>query len=153
LDDFLANQPSYNLWLFGGLGGLALGMFIGEPGIIAVGIAAIITAIVAMSIPTQAVQLTVWVVLSIALAIVMRGMVPKESSDLRPSTEGEVVTDIPPGYTGQVSYEGSVWKARCQVLEVAIPAGERVHVVGRQGNTLIVVPTRFADSRYFFGGP
>jgi membrane protein implicated in regulation of membrane protease activity len=76
----------------------------------------------------------------------MRGMVPKESSDLRPSTEAEVVIDIPPGYAGEVAYEGSLWKARCQVSDIAIPTGEQVHVVGRRGNTLIVIPTRFLDS-------
>ncbi|MGK7890646.1 MAG: NfeD family protein [Leptolyngbyaceae cyanobacterium] len=146
MEQFLSNQPSYNLWLIGGLIGLAFGMFIGEPGIAAIGLAAIITAIAAISIAQFALQLAIWVILSLALTIVMRSMVPQESSDLKPSTEAEVVIDIPPGHTGEVAYEGSLWRARCQVSDIAIPTGEEVQVVGRKGNTLIVVPTRFLDS-------
>ena len=146
MEDFLANQPSHNLWLVGGLCGLLLGMFIGEPGIAAIGLAAIITAIAAISIPQITLQLIIWGVLSTALTILMRGMVPKESADLRPPSEAEVVMEIPQGYAGEVSYEGSLWRARCQVSDIAIPVGEQVHVVGRQGNTLIVIPTRFPDS-------
>ena len=146
MEELLANQPSHNIWLFSGLIGLGFGMFIGEPIIAAIGLAAIITSIAAISIPQVAFQFIIWSVLSVALAIMMRGMVPKESSDLRPSTEAEVVIDIPQGYAGEVSYEGSLWKARCQISDIAIPAGEQVHVVGRQGNTLIVIPQRFPDT-------
>lgn len=145
MEDFLSNQPSHNLWLFGGLIGLAFGMAVGEPGIAAVGLAAIITAVAAITIPQLVIQLIIWVTLSVALAIVMRGMVPKESTDLAPSTEAEVVMDIAPGYAGEVTYQGSLWKARCQVSDIAIPSGELVQVVGRKGNTLIVVPTRLLD--------
>ncbi|NET47674.1 MAG: NfeD family protein [Merismopedia sp. SIO2A8] len=148
MEDFFSNQPSYNLWLFGGLIGLIFGMFIGEPGIAAVGLAAIITAIAAISISQVAVQFIVWAILSAALAVVIRGMVPKESNELKPSTEAEVVMDIPRGYTGEVSYEGSLWKARCQISDVTIPAGEQVHVVGRRGNTLIVIPMKFPDTTF-----
>ncbi|NEQ97149.1 MAG: NfeD family protein [Cyanothece sp. SIO2G6] len=146
MENFLSNQPNYNLWLFGGLVGLAFGMFIGEPGIAAIGLAAIITAIAAITIPQLSLQLIIWVILSLALAVVMRGMVPQESSELKPSTEAEVVIDIPPGYVGEVAYEGSLWRARCQVSDIAIPTGEQVQVVGRKGNTLIVIPTRFLDN-------
>lgn len=146
MEDFLANQPSHNLWLVGGLLGLLFGMFIGEPGIAAIGLAAIITSIAAISIPQVALQFIIWAVLSTALAILMRGMVPKESAELRPATDAEVVMAIPQGYAGEVTYEGSLWKARCQISDIAIPVGEQVHVVGRQGNTLIVIPTRFPDS-------
>ncbi|MEM9212867.1 MAG: NfeD family protein [Cyanobacteria bacterium P01_F01_bin.150] len=146
MEDFLANQPSHNIWLVGGLIGLLFGMFIGEPGIAAIGLAAIITAIAAISIQQLTLQLIIWGVLSAALTILLRGMVPKESTDLRPVSDGEVVKEIPQGYAGEVAYEGSLWRARCQVSDITIPVGEQVHVVGRQGNTLIVIPTRFPDS-------
>ena len=146
MEDFLANQPSHNLWLIGGLMGLLIGMIIGEPSIAAIGLAAIITAIAAISIQQLTLQLIIWGVLSVALTVLMRGMVPKESADLRPVSNAEVVREIPQGYAGEVAYEGSLWKARCQVSDITISEGEQVHVVGRQGNTLIVIPTRFPDS-------
>ena len=56
------------------------------------------------------------------------------------STEARTLTAIPPGRSGRVMYEGSSWQACCSDTEVAIASDERVVVVGRQGNTLIVLP-------------
>jgi membrane protein implicated in regulation of membrane protease activity len=132
-------------WLVGGFVFLGLGLVIGEPVVAAVGIAAVITAIAALSVSSIALQLLIWGILSIALAIVLRGMVPKQSKDLRPNIEATVSETIPKGGLGVVSYEGAIWKARCQISDIAVTPGQVVHVVGRQGNTLIVLPTTFAD--------
>jgi membrane protein implicated in regulation of membrane protease activity len=133
------------LWLVGGFVFLGLGLVIGEPVAAALGIAAIITAIAALSVPSIIMQLLIWGVLSVALSIVLRGMVPKVSKDLRSNIEATVSETIPKGGLGVVAYEGAIWKARCQISDIAITSGQIVHVVGRQGNTLIVLPTTFAD--------
>jgi membrane protein implicated in regulation of membrane protease activity len=139
------NQPAHILWLLGGLMFLAMGMLVGEPSIAALGFAAFITAIAALSVSDFATQLLIWGVLSVSLAVLLRGMVPRESRELRHSVEAEVVDVIPQGGFGHVIYEGSLWKARCQFSDVAIHVGHKVQVVGRDGNTLIVVPGNFTD--------
>nr|WP_228035107.1 NfeD family protein [Oculatella sp. LEGE 06141] len=141
----ISEQPAHILWLLSGLAFLAIGMLVGEPGIAALGFAAFITAIAALSVPAFATQLLIWGVLAVSLAVLLRGMVPRESRELRHSTEAEVVDGIPPGGLGHVIYEGSWWKARCQFADMAIVVGHKVHVVGRDGNTLIVVPNNFTD--------
>lgn len=137
---WLLNQPAEVLWLLVGLGCLGVSLVAFEPTIAAIGIAALITAIAAMTVQPVPLQVMIWAVLSIALALVLRGLVPKESQELRSPEEAEVSVAIPPGGEGEVTYEGSYWTARCQISDVAIAAGQTVHVVGRQGNTLIVLP-------------
>ncbi|MGG6295468.1 NfeD family protein [Leptolyngbya sp. AN02str] len=138
-----STQPPYILWAIFGFGLIAISLIAFEPIVAALGIAALITAIAALSVPDIAVQTLLWGVLSVTIALVLRGFVPPKSRNLDPPTEAEVSTDIPRGGVGEVSYEGTFWSARCQVSDVAIAAGETVHVVGRQGNTLIVVPASF----------
>lgn len=149
MQQWFLGQPAHVLWLLFGLGCLGVSLVAFEPTVAAFGLAAIITAIAAFSVPAFGVQLLIWGILSIALAVVMRGLVPKESKALKPPEEGEVSIAIPPGGEGEVSYEGTFWSARCQISDIAIPAGQMVQVVGRQGNTLIVMPTTYPnDQRY-----
>ncbi|MEB3356799.1 MAG: NfeD family protein [Synechococcales bacterium] len=143
LGNFFSSASTHNLWLLAGLFGLILGMMVGEPVIMAVGLSAIITAIAAISVPAVSLQLIIWSVLSVCLALLMRAMVPGEAKDLKPRLNGEVMREIRPGQIGEVAYEGSLWKARCQISDLAIAPGQEVEVVGRQGNTLIVLPTTF----------
>lgn len=138
--DALSKQSNDTLWLIGGLVFLGLGIFIGEPGIAAIGLAAIITAIAALSVPSLAIQLIIWSILSVALAVVLRGLVSRKPRDYQQPTEAEVTEMIPAGRNGEVSYEGTLWKAKCSIPDLSIDQGELVHVVGRQGNTLIVMP-------------
>jgi membrane protein implicated in regulation of membrane protease activity len=137
-----SSQP-HILWLTIGLIGLTLGMLVGEPSIISLAIAALITAVVALSVESVALQVLVWGVLALCLAFVLRGLEPRESKELLPPDNAEVYEAIPPGGVGYVSYNGSTWRARCQVSDVAIAPGTSVFVVGRQGNTLIVLPAPF----------
>lgn len=123
-------------------------MLVGEPTLSALGIGAFITAIASLTVKDPGIQWLIWGILSVALAVVFRGLVPKESKDLAPSTEAEVSKAIPSGGLGEVTYEGSYWSARCQISDVAIAVGQTVHVIGRQGNTLIVLPTTFPDTDY-----
>lgn len=103
----------------------------------------------ALTVTSFTVQLLLWGVLAVALAVVMQGMVPREAKDLTPSKEAEVSEPIPSGGVGMVAYQGSLWNARCQISDVAIAAGETVNVVGRHGNTLIVLPATFPDSHIY----
>lgn len=144
--EFLQNQPLHILWLLTGLSFLGVAMLVAEPTVVAFGLAAIITAIAALSVKSIAVLMLIWGILSVSLAVVLRGFVPRESRDLKPATEAEVLRTIPPGGVGEVTYEGSYWTARCQVSDIPIAVGQIVHVVGRQGNTLIVMPSTFPDN-------
>lgn len=143
----LSGQSDHTLWLIVGIVFLGLGILVGEPGIAAIGLAAIITAIAALSVPSLSIQLIIWSILSLALAVVLRGLVSrKPQNDHQWQAEAEVTEAIPEGRTGEVAYEGTLWKAKCDIPDVRLPRGELVHVVGRRGNTLIVMPTRFIDS-------
>ncbi|ASC70626.1 hypothetical protein XM38_015660 [Halomicronema hongdechloris C2206] len=56
------------------------------------------------------------------------------------SNHQAVVTEtIRPGRPGHVKYQATWWKARCPG-NVTVESGARVHVLGRQGLTLIVAP-------------
>lgn len=145
--ELFQNQPTHMLWLIAGIGFLGMAMLVAEPTVAALGFAAIITAIAALSVKNLAVLMLIWGVLSVSLAVVLRGLVPRESRELKPATEAEVSRTIPPGGVGEVTYEGSYWTARCQVSDIPIAVGQIVHVVGRQGNTLIVLPSSFPDSQ------
>jgi membrane protein implicated in regulation of membrane protease activity len=124
---------------------LALGMLIPEPSIPALGIAAIITAIAALNIPSALAQMLLWGVLSLTLASLMRWLMPKEAKTLKHDTEAWVRTVIPVAGVGRVIYEGALWQARCQMQDVAIAPQQRVYVVGREGTTLLVIPTNYLD--------
>jgi membrane protein implicated in regulation of membrane protease activity len=139
------NPPGFTAWIILGFIFLLLGLTVGEPTAASLGIAAIITAIAALTITSLPLQVVLWGVLSIALTIVLRGMVPTPTRDEQPDTQAIVSEAIPKGGVGWVSYEGALWKARCQISDITIDRGQTVHVVGRQGLTLIVLPIDFLD--------
>jgi membrane protein implicated in regulation of membrane protease activity len=144
--DALSEQSTHRLWLIGGLIVLGLGMLVGEPGIASIGLAALITAVLALTVPSIAIQLIVWSILSLALAVVLRGLVSNQPKPSQWQTEAEVTMMIPEGRVGEVAYEGTLWKAKCDIANLQVAEGELVYVVGRQGNTLIVMPTRLMNS-------
>lgn len=142
----LPNLPIYLLWLIGGLMTMAISTVAPEPTISALGFAAVITAIAALTVTNVSIQFLIWAILAVIMALIMRSMVPAESAaGLEEPQEAEVRITIPRGGVGEVSYEGSFWSARCQVSDVSIAAGETVRVVGRQGNTLVVLPVYSAQ--------
>jgi membrane protein implicated in regulation of membrane protease activity len=140
-----SSQP-HVVWLAIGLIGLTLGMMVGEPSIISLALAALITSVVALTVASVAIQVLIWGVLALCLALVLRGLEPRESKELLPLPEARVSEAIPAGGEGYVHYSGSTWRARCQLSDVAIDAGTSVSVVNRQGNTLIVLPASFPGS-------
>jgi membrane protein implicated in regulation of membrane protease activity len=137
------NQPY--VWLLVGIIFLGMGMVVGEPVVASLGISALITAIAAITVKSLLYEMILWGVLSVCLIVVLRGLVPKQAADLSPDAEATVSELIPKGGVGLVTYEGSLWKARCQISDIAITPGQIVQVVARQGLTLIVMPTNFDE--------
>jgi membrane protein implicated in regulation of membrane protease activity len=141
--DFLAELPAYAPWLLSGLVILILGGVLEEPIMMSLGLAALITAIAALSSMAAdlSVQLVLWMVLSICLTVLMQGFTPRESEALRLPSDAVVHDEIPSDGYGYVRYNGALWKACCHLNCGAIAPGQMVYVVGRQANTLIVVPS------------
>jgi membrane protein implicated in regulation of membrane protease activity len=105
------------------------------------GLSAIIVAIFALSVPIFSVQVALWLVLSIVLTILLRRLVPpKKHRQIEDSKEAQTLTEILPGQTGRVLYEGNSWQARCEDDDLTIAPNQRVYVLERRGTTLIVLP-------------
>jgi membrane protein implicated in regulation of membrane protease activity len=62
------------------------------------------------------------------------------------ATEAKTLIEIKPGEVGRVLYEGSSWQARCEDKSIALAANQRVYVLRREGNMLIIVPEDFFDA-------
>lgn len=139
------SPPGFSVWIVLGFIFLLLGVTVGEPTAASLGVAAIITAIAALTVSSVPLQLVIWGVLSIALTVVLRGMVPLPTKEEQPDTQAIVSETVPKGGVGWVSYEGALWKARCQISDITIPNGQTVNVIGRQGLTLIVLPIDFPE--------
>jgi membrane protein implicated in regulation of membrane protease activity len=105
------------------------------------GLSAIIVAIFALSVPIFSVQVALWLVLSIVLTILLRRLVPPQKHrQIEDSKEAQTLTEILPGQTGRVLYEGNSWQARCEDDDLTIAPNQRVYVLERRGTTLIVLP-------------
>lgn len=109
----------------------------------ALGVSAIMVGLLVMALPVVAFswQVALWMVLSLLLFWALRRFTPrKQPPALMDATEARTITSIPPGESGRVIYEGNSWPACCSDQDLAIATNQTVIVVGRQGNTLIVLP-------------
>ncbi|MEM9267260.1 MAG: NfeD family protein [Cyanobacteria bacterium P01_F01_bin.13] len=108
----------------------------------ALGVSAIAVGLLLMLVPVPlGWQVALWMVLSLLMFGALRRFSPRRQSPaLMDATEARTITSIPPGQSGRVMYEGNSWPACCSDREVAIATNQTVIVVGRQGNTLIVMP-------------
>lgn len=108
----------------------------------ALGVSAIAVGLLSMAVSLAfSWQVALWMVLSLLLFWALRRFAPRQKpSALMDSTEARTITSIPPGESGRVMYEGNSWPACCSDQELAIATGQNVIVIGRQGNTLIVMP-------------
>lgn len=138
--DFLTQTVGPTPWLVGGCFLLALSLLAPNPTTTALGLAGLVTSVVAVSISALPSQLLIWGVLSAAFTLIMRGLLPQESKELEAARTARVCDAIAPGEIGRVHYEGAIWHARCQISDVAIAPHAQVAVIERQGNTLIVMP-------------
>lgn len=106
----------------------------------AMGISAFIVALLSVALPYFGLQVLLWMVLSLLLVFLTRRLLPKRSHyTLRDATEARTLTEIAPGQTGRVIFEGNSWQARCDSNILIFP-DQKVLVIGREGNTLIVIP-------------
>ncbi|ELR96857.1 NfeD family protein [Gloeocapsa sp. PCC 73106] len=105
------------------------------------GFTALIVGFISMVLPSFAMQVVLWLFLSSlsvwllqrwSTALVKPKMVGGD--DL----EGETITAIPAGKTGRVLYEGNSWQAKAADHTQEIAPQEKVYIVRREGNTLIV---------------
>jgi membrane protein implicated in regulation of membrane protease activity len=86
-------------------------------------------------------QIAYWMGLSTACVIWIRPMFLKKKKFTVPdATEARTLTEILPGQTGQVLYEGCLWQACTEGYKEAIAPNQKVYVVRREGNILIVLP-------------
>ena len=107
------------------------------------GISAFVVALVASILPQFSLQVVLWLVLSTVLVVVSRRFLPhpKASKNLD-AREARTLTEIPVGETGRVLYEGNSWSARCEDEAEAIAPNQKVFVVRREGNVLVVIPQK-----------
>ncbi|MFM1842902.1 MAG: hypothetical protein RLZZ490_1640 [Cyanobacteriota bacterium] len=131
------------LWIFAGSGLCLIEVFV-PVGFVAVmmGLSAIATAGFALLVPNFALQAVFWLTVSVVLIAASRRFVPRRSSQvaLKDASEGEMLSELAPGQSGRVLYEGNSWRAECADSHQAIAVNEKVYIVGRRGNTLLVYP-------------
>ena len=111
------------------------------------GLSAFLVALVSLILPQTGLQVVLWMAFSAVLIFLSRRFLPRSKpSTLEDATEAETLTEILPGQTGRVIYEGNSWQARCEDHKLAIAPKQKVYVVGRKGTTLIVVPESLLHS-------
>lgn len=112
------------------------------------GLSALVVAVISLFLPSFSLQMVLWLVFSVLFIIASRRFLsPKRSAlELGDDTEGRTLTAIEPGETGRVLYEGNSWAARCSDETTAIAPQEKVYIVDRQGNTLIIMPQTILNS-------
>ncbi|MCL1465613.1 NfeD family protein [Argonema galeatum] len=93
------------------------------------------------SLPLFRFQVMYWMAVSLASVIWLRPMFLKRKKFIvRDATEAKTITEILAGQTGRVIYEGCFWQACCEDRSIAIAPNQKVYVLRREGNTLIVAP-------------
>jgi membrane protein implicated in regulation of membrane protease activity len=87
------------------------------------------------------IQIVYWMGVSLALIIWVRpGLTKGKKVVITDATEAKTITEILPGKTGRVLYEGCYWKACCVDKKMAIAPNQKVSVLRRETNTLIISP-------------
>jgi membrane protein implicated in regulation of membrane protease activity len=111
------------------------------------GLSAILVAFVSLLVPSFGLQVLLWMVVSLVSIFLVRRYLPRKMPKiLQESVEATTLTAIAPGEKGRVLHEGSPWAARCEDKGMAIAPQTKVIVVGREGTTLVVMPSQDVDS-------
>lgn len=109
----------------------------------AMGISALIVALCTPLIPSLNLQIALWMVLSVIAVYGVKRWLPKPRSlPIDDETEAEALTAMEPGETGRVLFEGNSWRAKCEG-DRPIRIHDRAIVVGRKGNTLLIMLDEF----------
>ncbi|MEB3337324.1 MAG: NfeD family protein [Leptolyngbyaceae bacterium] len=105
------------------------------------GVSALIVGAISLVLPQAALQIALWMGLSMLLIFLVQRFVPKtKAGKIQDAIEAQTLTEILPGQTGRVRYEGNSWRARCADDHLAIAPDQKVYVVRREGTTLVVLP-------------
>ncbi len=113
------------------------------------GISALVVALLSQVLLAEFwLQVLAWLLISVVLVLLVRRFFTSKSSKykIQDAIIAETLTNIPPGKSGRVLYEGNSWRAQCDDEHLAIASHERVYVVRREGTTLIVMPERLLNS-------
>lgn len=143
-------MPSYTLvWLLAG-SVLCLSELFLPSAFVAfmMGISAFVVALLSQFGLSLWLQVAIWLLLSTMLVLVSRRFLQprRYKSKIQDAIIAETLTEIPPGRTGRVLYEGNSWRARCDDDKLDIAPHQRVYVVRREGTTLIVMPENILHS-------
>ncbi len=111
------------------------------------GIAAFLVAIVSLFLPQYTLLIGLWLIFSTGLTILSRRLfTPKRKISITgDDLEATAIGGIPAGSAGRVLYEGNSWRAKCADETRDIAPNEPVFVVRKQGNTLIVLPSKMLE--------
>ena len=111
------------------------------------GIAALLVAIASLFLSQYTVLTGLWLIFSTGLIILSRRLfTPKRRISITgDDSEATAISGIPAGSAGRVLYEGNSWRAKCADETRDIAPNEAVYVVGKKGNTLIVLPLAMLD--------
>lgn len=109
------------------------------------GLAALLVGLLSLVVPSFGVQVALWMLIAtVLLFLVRRWFTPKRRPAhnlLSEANVGETLTEILPGQAGRVLCEGNSWRACSETGETGtIAPGQKVAIVRREGNTLIVRP-------------
>lgn len=108
------------------------------------GLAALVVAAISLVVPSLGLQVALWLIFSTISIFLLRRFAPsKRLAKRMDAVEGKTITEILPGQTGRVMYEGNSWRAKCDDQHISIPPHEKVYVVRMEGTTLVVLPERF----------
>ena len=72
----------------------------------------------------------------------MYSFVPNKTQIFPSPVKGIVEKEIFGNQSGSIKYDGSFWRAKLHQTDDIknIPVGQTVSVIGREGNTLLVIP-------------
>jgi len=89
-------------------------------------------------------QIMYWMGIAMPLTIWVRPVfIIRKKFVIPEATEATTISEILPGETGMVIYEGASWKARNEDSQGSIAPRQKVYVLRREGNVLIVVHEKF----------
>jgi membrane protein implicated in regulation of membrane protease activity len=105
------------------------------------GVSAFAIAVLAMVIPDAiGIQVVLWLLISVGSIYLTHRLLPRrDRQKTLDRTEAEALTEILPGQTGRVMYEGSSWRAKSAETTAVIQPGQPLYAIGREGTTLIVI--------------
>lgn len=138
-------MPSYTLiWLLAGSVLCLIELFLPSAFVeFMMGISALIVALLSVvGLGNLWLQVAVWLLLSTVLIVLSRRFLQprRRKPKMQDTVLAETLTEIPPGQSGRVLYEGNSWRAQCDDEQLSVAPNQRVYVVRREGTTLIVMP-------------